>query len=704
MALTDRDRHTSLMGTTTPASPSVVWVGPSDHELIEGAIALGDQNSKTLGFMPHEVYKQAAATSTLVAVVTDGKIIAYALYSLPGYSVKLKHLCVSKQFRKHGLARLLVENISERHGDRTGISLLCRTDYPENKMWPHLGFKRTGTKSGRGYKRMELTAWRLDHGHPDLFSTSDSFGPLRVMIDLDVFADIESTYERIEYEESGALTDITLVDQIELVISSELNVEIRRIPSGSEREHQLQAARKYSVIRNDPRAIERTAARFTALVAAAGGPDLSGNPAHISDVRHLAEAYLAGVTVLATRDDEFIKWAAGIISETEVRVMRPSDVVLHVDALARVQEYQPARLEQTQYTLARVAARAEAELLPFLRIEQGEKKADYLALTRRLLAQGQRVDPIVLRDPRREPIAIFITRVDGNEFTVPLLRINYKRLEDTVIRQMLFYIRKQAVASRISIIRITDPHVGSSAVQAMREDGFIHHGNSWIGFTIASCGSAADVDAQLSRSASIIGFNLQPLRPELSAPIAADLERRLWPAKIIDSELQSFLIPIKPVWATDLFGYPPGLLFRPNTLGISREHVYYRSPHPNREQAPARLLWYASGTERRGGVAAVIACSRLEEVIIAKPEDLHRQFRHLGVWKQEHVATAARNGLARCLRFADTEIFPTPVPLHRLRALGRRHQREFALQSPELIPPDLFAAIYQEGRFGHGRT
>ena len=278
-------------------------------------------------------------------------------------------------------------------------------------MWPHLGFKRTGTKSGRGYKRMELTAWRLDHGHPDLFSTNDSFGPLRVMIDLNVFADIESTYKRVEYEESGALTDITLVDQIELVISSELNVEIRRIPSGDEREHQLEAARKYSVVRNDPRAIDRTAARFTALVGAAGGPDLSGSPAHISDVRHLAEAYLAGVTVLATRDDEFIKWAAGIIGETEGRVMRPSDVVLHVDALARVQEYQPARLEQTQYTLARVASGAEAELLPFLRIEQGEKKADYLALTRRLLAQGQRVDPIVLRDPRSEPIAILITRV-----------------------------------------------------------------------------------------------------------------------------------------------------------------------------------------------------------------------------------------------------------------------------------------------------
>ncbi|HEX3957466.1 MAG TPA: hypothetical protein VHZ03_12680 [Trebonia sp.] len=551
---------------------------------------------------------------------------------------------------------------------------------------------------------MELTAWWLDHGHPDLFSTNDSFGPLRVMIDLNVFADIESSFKREEYEESGALTDITLIDQVELVLSSEMSAEIRRLPSDGERVHQLQATRRYSVVRNDPRTIDRTAARFTALVAAAGGPDLNSSSAHMSDVRHLAEAYLAGVTVLATRDDEFIKWAAGIIGETEVRVMRPSDVILHVDALSHAQEYQPARLEQTQYTLERVSSGAEAELLQFLHVDQSEKRVDYLSLVRGLLAQGHRIEPIVMRNPHGGPIALFITKLDQHELTVPLLRVNDKRLEDTVIRQILFYVRKQVLINGKSIIRITDPHLGSSTVQAMREDGFIRHGDCSIGFTIASCGDSVEVDAQLSHAASVVGFNMQPLRPGLSAPIATDLEHRLWPAKIIDSELQSFLIPIKPIFATDLFGYPPGLLSRPNSLGISREHVYYRSPVPNRERAPARLLWYASGAERRGGVAAIIACSRLEEVITAKPSDLHRQFRHLGVWKLEQIAAVAREGLSRCLRFADTEIFATPVSLQRLRALGRRHQRKFTLQSPELIPPDLFAAIYQEGRSGHGRT
>jgi hypothetical protein len=63
----------------------------------------------------------------------------------------------------------------------------------------------------------------------------------------------------------------------------------------------------------------------------------------------------------------------------------------------------------------------------------------------------------------------------------------------------------------------------------------------------------------------------------------------------------------------------------------------------------------------------VIACSRLEEVIAARPAELHQRFRHLGVWQQDQVTRAARNGTALALRFADTEIFPHRVPLRRIR-------------------------------------
>ena len=69
-------------------------------------------------------------------------------------------------------------------------------------MWLHLGFKLQGETTGRSKERKKLSIWRLDHGYPDLFSSGGQPGPLKVMVDLNVFADIESSYERDESMQS----------------------------------------------------------------------------------------------------------------------------------------------------------------------------------------------------------------------------------------------------------------------------------------------------------------------------------------------------------------------------------------------------------------------------------------------------------------------------------------------------------------------
>ncbi len=127
-------------------------------------------------------------------------------------------------------------------------------------------------------------------------------------------------------------------------------------------------------------------------------------------------------------------------------------------------------------------------------------------------------------------------------------------------------------------------------------------------------------------------------------------------------------------------------------------------PRPRVVSAPARLLWYASGAGKDSGVAAVIACSRLEEVIAARPAELHQRFRHLGVWQQDQVTAAARNGTALALRFADTEIFPRRVSLRRLQRLASQFGHPLSLRSAMKVSPQFFTAVYQEGIPGHERA
>src|ERR1022692_2956954 len=139
-----------------------------------------------------------------------------------------------------------------------------------------------------------------------------------------------------------------------------------RMPEGPEKSSQHRAARNYHCLAVDARAASMLARRITEKVLEDQAVDLSADPADQSDVRHVAEASLAGVTVLATKDERFQKWAAGAVAETGVRVMHPSDVILAVDELARAQAYQPLQLQDTRYRLVPVRAGTEEELLTFL--------------------------------------------------------------------------------------------------------------------------------------------------------------------------------------------------------------------------------------------------------------------------------------------------------------------------------------------------
>ena len=670
-------------------------VDSQDARLLNEVIALGDRSRRTLGFLPRPAFAQAAECRALLAAVHNEHVVGYALYLLPRQVVRLTHLCVAEQVRGHGVARLLVDAISLRHADRFGITLKCRKDFAANGIWSHLGFELQGEVRGRSRRGLPLSVWWRDHGHPNLFSATESIGLLRVALDHNVFLDLELSAGRHGASESQALAEDWLADQVELVVTSELARELARLPEGPDKSRQYQAAARYRKLVIDSSAASTLAGNITDHVMATQGLDLSADPSDVSDVRHVAEASLAGVTVLASRDEKLLKWSGQAADVIGVRVMRPEDVILQVDELAHAQAYRPVQLQDTGYRLAPVRAGAEEELLTFLHKSDGEQKTTYLNQIRKIIAGGRQWTRTILRSPDGKPIAFYATGGSDDELIVPVFRVAASRLEETVTRQILFLVRDQAQREGQSIVRITEPGLTRETQRIVREDGFINLSDSWLCLVIRACGAASVVDALAIAVAERAGLRMPTLRPGLSSIIAADLERTLWPAKITDSALPTYVIPIKPAWSAELFGIPQTLMPRPNMIGLSREHVYYRSPKP-RTPVPARLLWYVTDP-KRGGVAAIIGCSRLDETVVGKPAALFQRFSHLGVWERKQVINAAKNGEALALRFADTEIFPRQIGLRRLRQLASQHGQTLALRSPQKITAGLFAAIYQEG-------
>jgi len=190
----------------------------------------------------------------------------------------------------------------------------------------------------------------------------------------------------------------------------------------------------------------------------------------------------------------------------------------------------------------------------------------------------------------------------------------------------------------------------------------------------------------------------------LPASLVAELEQRFWPMKIQGSDLPTFLVPIRPAFAMELFDsdLSMGTLFRQMPLGIYREQVYYRSPRPSGGlKAPARLLWYVKQQPGVNGSGMIRASSYLLEIAVDRPRTLYRRNSQLGVYSKGDVEGVSRNGQAMALRFGLTEPFPQPLPLSVVRELAaQRGCNNLQLQSPWKVPENLFEDIYERGIYG----
>jgi hypothetical protein len=142
---------------------------------------------------------------------------------------------------------------------------------------------------------------------------------------------------------------------------------------------------------------------------------------------------------------------------------------------------------------------------------------------------------------------------------------------------------------------------------------------------IAVCGTAQQVTQAANHARRLVGLGLAPLiRPHLAPRTAAETERALWPAKLTDSDLLHFVLPIQPRWSTELLGYPTPLTSRRTELALGREQVYYRAAD-RLVTAPARIVWRVSKGGGRN-TSAIIGTSLLDDIQVDTPEKLHGAF------------------------------------------------------------------------------
>jgi len=676
-------------------------------------IALGDANKGTLGLFPKEAYKESASKKQIIVAVDEvsGKLIGYLLYSTSRRKmlVSIVHLCIHSSYRRQGITRLLFDELKRITQDAyLRVRVRCRVDYDANKLWPKLNFVAVGEMSGRGKKETRLTVWMYEYAHPSLFtyaSLQNENAKAKVVIDANVFYQLQDP-DNPENEESLPLLEPWL--DVDLYITPEMLNEISRNKDKTKRELARKFASSFNMV--DSNAAEKKFQKAQEELRS-----LFPEPLEISDesdLKQLAYAISAGILFFVTRDGPILSRAEDAFEKFDIQILKPSDLILMQDELMRGEDYSPSRLAGSQIHIEKVHSHQSDALVDQFLSSQGETKGTFNKRLQLVLSNASTVETFVVTDAHGEKQGLIsYSRQLDHQIVVPIFRVKQSSICQFVAKYLVNNLILTAAAENRNAIKIDDKYLSPKIIIALQESGFFQVQNCWVKIALQATLSISDTIVQLTDAAWPI-YMREPLddivlvlcsEPRQAALL--EIERRLWPVKIKELEIPSFIVPIRPGWAMhlfdtdiaqqDLFGGEPSLI-------LNAENVYYRSGAQRILYAPGRLLWYVSSGDRRyQGTMYIKACSYLDDVEIGKPKQLFSKYKKLGVYTWKDVCEVAKGDLNRdimAFKFSKTEVFSYPIPLAQLQTMWERDGRRFNnATSPLAITNERFLEIYNLG-------
>lgn len=396
-----------------------------------------------------------------------------------------------------------------------------------------------------------------------------------------------------------------LPGNLELCVTDEILTDINRSNDPQERELARQQAKSLTRLQYNAETVEQLSKSLRDFF-----PE-NMTPQDESDLGQLSKTIAAGIQFFITRDQFLLGQADKIYEQFGISILRPSDFIIRLDELNREAEYQPARLAGTRSELRPVQSGQE-ELLTryFLASSQGESKHWFLTKLRRLLANPTTYRCLIAVDKEQNPLALIAYgRSDLNTLEIPLLRLAKGPLAATIARHFTSRSILLSAREKRLFTRLTDPYQSELLKAALHEDAFFWSKGQWVKVNLPVAKPAISLTADLQE----LDFK-SPEEREYFHKIAsllsegdriedhsvfAEVERILRPAKITDVDIPTFIVPIQPRWARELFDEKLAsqiLWGAKEDLAIRREYVYYSAKSSAGVlTAPGRILWYAPG-------------------------------------------------------------------------------------------------------------
>ncbi len=647
------------------------------------------QNRHTLGFLPKEAIRSHLERGwSLGAKTENNELAGYLLYAAYPDSFRLVHLCVGASLRGQGLAKKLIEKLTDSATTQKIIRLSCRRDFPANEMWPGWGFVPLGERLGRA--GLPLVHWArtlVPDDQLSLFQATTSDETLDAVIDAQIFFDF---YEppSDKTNPSQQLCSDSFSDCLSLWITDEMLVEINRHPDLCTRQISRGRAHEFQKAEHNPQLAEHFESVLNQLFP-------SNTPSNQSDIRQLAKTAASDVKIFVTKDQKILNKKRKINELTNLRVLSPTELILQLHELSEEQSYKPALISGLSLRWSHMNAEA-LESFPFNNfLNQDERKGQLKEILNSFLSNPYQHKCELLQSGN-EIVAIRVLPVSSSKtLTAPLARVARSKDRSLFGRFLIADTISKAIERNASMVRVKPGFLGPSMRSDLLEMGFVEWNDDFVRFCFARCLDRNVVLSEISELAPAIVGKYQEM-------LDTELEKYCSPLSLNATDQKYFLVPIRSGYAMGLFDMHQsgGDLFGGTINVLLRwSNVYYRSNTRHKMlTSPGRILWYVSQGQQQ-----IVAASHLDAIEIDEPKMLFKKFKKFGILKWGDIYQMCNHNPSQkimALKFSHTFCFQNPVPLASIRTAFEEDGVVLSLQSALELPPARFQKLFQLGWSG----
>ena len=660
----------------------------------------------TLGYFPDSAFIYFAQKGRIIgALDSDENFIGYLMYRLFPMQGKatVLHICVDSLFRRKGASRVLIDHLIEKTKWLQGISLLSRGNQDEESIWSRLGFTAIDKANHRSWDGKPLTLWWYDHNLTVLLPKKEflkNHEKLRMAFDIEVLYALQDK-QGSKQDNSQALLADWLQESIILCITDEAFHAINRHVDRLEQEFRRAFARKFYRIGTDESTVRAINRQLDGIFAFS----ISDN--NESARLNLSGAIAAAASCFVTNNIMILNQAESVYDAFGISILSPLDLILQLNELIRESEYQPFRLQGTQVHKVLTHNEKSSMLLSLSKGETYKTKID------RALQENPNEDTWTLKDINNRPLALITcARDDSGILEISTLKLQKGSLLPTLARFCLHLAIQIAYSEEATLIRFTESQLSAQSALALHEHGFVPTSRrGWakccLHLTEASHTVIEKLESlshEFRKDREFFQHIMNTLQTALyrnDILSIYELERALWPLKITDLEIPSFIISIKPDWAMSLLDYRlthETLFQSAPEFTMKCENAYIQPSRPKSLKSPGRILWYVTQGRVQGSMH-IRASSYLDETVTDRPESLFRQFHRLGVYTWQNINNIAKDDRTielTALRFSGTELLRKPVGLNEVQQILKEETGKTPkLMSPFQIPAQCFFRLYR---------